>query len=579
LNQYFKYKFGFETENANFAPKLYNVSIDYKTPDCVQNITNTSWSNWTDVICVGNDKNQSRNLTEYDANNCGTFENVTFFEYQLLASNITFTDWTDWSNETCNGNNMNQSRSRVQYDVNSLGCFVNQTEYEYQLVGPTYQNTSWSDWTNISCLSNNKMNQSRNSTGYDLYGCVTNQTYFEFRNIEFCDYGVAPFLSIISPINKTYNIKTILLNINATHSAINNIWYNWNGMNITYTSPINITFNEGNNTLDVWANDTLGNVNYTNVSFEIYIEESKATEKEEPSSTYLSKGSYIPQTFYTNELFLERGNKLNLRIKDKIKFIVGSKNHTLTLESFNSESAKVKIESEPIFATLEKGILYEFDVSRDGINDLRVRYDGINQTSRRAMIFIQRIIKENIEVPTDSFRVGGIIQEDTGGDIEFPTNLEKIRRIISGAFIYPIFGKSGKMDYSLGVILILFLGLTSILIIKYSKVGKTSRYLKNSIQGLFNKKVYTGEGIYLGKIKEVILFKSRIDKLKIQLSKKHSLKIKGIIVEYSNVRGIGNIIILNESLTKSINDLEKSEKRTLKIISGVFVKTLIRKHQ
>jgi len=48
-----------------------------------------------------------------------------------------------------------------------------------------------------------------------------------------------------------------------------NIWYNWNGTNVTYTSEINVTFDEGVNILVVYANDSCGNTNETNVSFSI----------------------------------------------------------------------------------------------------------------------------------------------------------------------------------------------------------------------------------------------------------------------------------------------------------------------
>ncbi len=138
-------------------------------------------------------------------------------------------------------------------------------------------------------------------------------------------------------------------------------------------------------------------------------------------------GGSTPQTFSLNETLTRpglgeipgqraeqtEGISFGLAVNDKISFSIhtpdntgdaGSASYTyqtnnvnythhrLTLKQFNSKTAKVKIESESIIVVLEKGILYEFDVNNDSINDIRVRYDGINSTTRRAMIFMQEII-------------------------------------------------------------------------------------------------------------------------------------------------------------------------------------------
>jgi len=108
-----------------------------------------------------------------------------------------------------------------------------------------------------------------------------------------------------------------------------------------------------------------------------------------------SGGGYAPQTYYTNAVFPTEGNNFNLRWNEKINFVVNLTNHTLTLNQFNSTTVKVTIQSAPMIVYLEKGVLKEFDLNNDSINDVRVRYDGLNGT--RAMIFIQEIV-----YPTDN---------------------------------------------------------------------------------------------------------------------------------------------------------------------------------
>ncbi|PIU76106.1 hypothetical protein COS75_00705, partial [Candidatus Pacearchaeota archaeon CG06_land_8_20_14_3_00_35_12] len=78
-------------------------------------------------------------------------------------------------------------------------------------------------------------------------------------------------ITINSPANTSYNNSTQLVNISANDSGcgVNMTWYDWNGTNATYSSPENITFAEGNNTLIAYANDSAGNENSTNVTFTI----------------------------------------------------------------------------------------------------------------------------------------------------------------------------------------------------------------------------------------------------------------------------------------------------------------------
>ena len=79
-----------------------------------------------------------------------------------------------------------------------------------------------------------------------------------------------PTLEIHSPINISYNSATQLLKISASDdNAIDTIWYNWNNVNVTYTSESYIIFNEGLNTIQAWVNDTAGNVQSISVSFTI----------------------------------------------------------------------------------------------------------------------------------------------------------------------------------------------------------------------------------------------------------------------------------------------------------------------
>jgi surface protein len=83
---------------------------------------------------------------------------------------------------------------------------------------------------------------------------------------------ISPTVEIKNPNNTIYITTTQLIEINATDNIeIDTIWYNWEGINVTYISAQNITFNEGVNTLRAWANDSAGNIGFASVTFTISI--------------------------------------------------------------------------------------------------------------------------------------------------------------------------------------------------------------------------------------------------------------------------------------------------------------------
>ena len=208
-----------------------NVSCDY----CSYDAQNTTKSNWYDITSCNTSDNkiQTRNWTEYDANydTCyavtglpsDLFVNVTWFENQTVSCdycsynniNTTWTGWQDY--ESCLiTDEQQQNRSKTEYDSNNCysitglpsDVFTNTTFWDWQNITCDYctysvVNSSWSDWQNISCLIDDTMNQSRFKIEYDdnygscyvitglasdLWNLGLNNTYYEYQNIEFCDY-------------------------------------------------------------------------------------------------------------------------------------------------------------------------------------------------------------------------------------------------------------------------------------------------------------------------------------------------------------------------------------------------------
>ena len=86
-----------------------------------------------------------------------------------------------------------------------------------------------------------------------------------------------------------------------------------------------------------------------------------------------------------------------------------------------------------------------------------------------------------------------------------------------------------------------------------SKVNnKHKKYSANSVLNLINKKVYSDNANYMGKISDVILGKNRIDSLKIKIDKKHKFDKKGVIISYKHVKSVGEIVVINEKVLEKL---------------------------
>ncbi|MBW6462262.1 MAG: DUF2341 domain-containing protein, partial [DPANN group archaeon] len=112
----------------------------------------------------------------------------------------------------------------------------------------------WSDNTEHTIYCN--MTDSHdNSTGYT--------TTITADNID-------PFVTIYTPENTSYNTVSLDLNYTATDTNLDTSWYQYDGANTTL--PGNITFTALDNqqsTLILWANDTVGNINSTSITFTV----------------------------------------------------------------------------------------------------------------------------------------------------------------------------------------------------------------------------------------------------------------------------------------------------------------------
>ena len=99
-----------------------------------------------------------------------------------------------------------------------------------------------------------------------------------------------------------------------------------------------------------------------------------------------------------------------------------------------------------------------------------------------------------------------------------------------------------------GIETIIILAIIIIKLLKRKPRKKNIRGLKR-LKGL---KVYSSEGIEIGKIEEIFLENYKIHSLKIKLQKKKKFKLRGIVIKYNYVEAVRDIVIINENVLEEV---------------------------
>jgi len=131
-------------------------------------------------------------------------------------------------------------------------------------------------------------------------------------NVSFSVDITAPYIIIESPLNSTYSNNSILVNISSNG---NKIWFFNGTANQTYNGTTYVDYPDGSHTLIAYANDTLGNYNSTNISFNV--------DTSIPTINIISPTN----TTYSNNSVFVSINATDMSL-DKIWFFNGTANQT-----------------------------------------------------------------------------------------------------------------------------------------------------------------------------------------------------------------------------------------------------------
>ena len=118
---------------------------------------------------------------------------------------------------------------------------------------------------------------------------------------------ITPFITIISPQNITYKVMVIDLKVIA-NETIDTWKYQLNGgTNITFTPNTTINAIMGSNYIIVWANDTQGNINFSQVYFtRIPSAPSRITPTYDLTDSLTRLLYFIRDLYISRDLYVER---------------------------------------------------------------------------------------------------------------------------------------------------------------------------------------------------------------------------------------------------------------------------------
>jgi len=158
--------------------RSYSFALDEEDPPFTENISVLSGWNEFQFTILPTDNSRENVLASID----GDYSHIKTFENgELLYWDETFPDFVNTLHYINFGQNY-----RINMKVNTTIIIDGYPDPSK----PYWVNTSWTEWLNISCLPTDLMNQSRSKTQYDWNGIdLTNITFFEYRDIEYCEYN------------------------------------------------------------------------------------------------------------------------------------------------------------------------------------------------------------------------------------------------------------------------------------------------------------------------------------------------------------------------------------------------------
>ena len=320
-NQYFQYKFMFETENLLFTPKLYNITIYYSeldiiSPEIINVMDNPDpqdANGFVNITCQIND-NYNVNLTQLNISYPGgSWSNISMnkigtnqYYYNNTYSIIGNYSYHIWTNDTSKNSNKSQIYNFTIQQDHTLPTIINIIDI------PDPQDNNW--YVNISCdvTDNIDVNIVKINITYPAgpsYNITMNSQGENgyYYNNTYTIIGIYNYFIWVNDTNNNTNISSInnftIQQDNTPPSTITNLqntkgenWINW-----TWNNPITIDFNHTMIYLNgTWMTNTSNSFyNATGLKTDTYIISTQTVDLEKNINN-----TWINQTTQTLVLYI-----------------------------------------------------------------------------------------------------------------------------------------------------------------------------------------------------------------------------------------------------------------------------------
>jgi len=299
-------------------------------------------------------------------------------------------------------------------------------------------NATYTVWKN---LTNNTYSSISGLSGSILYRYVQFKALFSSPNgtstpiLSSVTIGylnndtTSPLVSILSPLNGSNYSSPVSFNVSLDENGYVKMSLNNGITNYTLSSIDGLNFNYTNSSIAVgnylvrfYANDTLGNKNYTEFSnFSVGNLTSTPETPETPSgggsntgggggggyivvnttktTTVVSEANYNP-----SEEQIDVGYSQVMKRNESMRFLLKDNYHYLVLNSLDGETVSITVTSFPIKFDLNLGGKRNVDVDFDTIDDVIVEFLSIKDGN--AEIYIKKITEQRVSQPENKTEGG-----------------------------------------------------------------------------------------------------------------------------------------------------------------------------
>ena len=379
--------------NGSANVTLYSISASLSTPNVYMNHTTicTTCYNYTKLTGSAVTFNVTR-WSNYTILDNGTLPLITI----ELPTNTTY------------GPNDSPLNFTVSLDKNGTIWFT--------MNGGTTNFSMLSSLDDVSTFGTvfNYTNASIPNGGYNFtaYANDTSGNRAATESVRFTFDSAVPAVTINLPTAITYTDESIVFNVSLDNNGT--VWYSVDtgvtNISMNYSADgISVfgdqfkkshTFSDGSYTFQVYANDTSGNKNFTeSVLFTIDAVAASSGSSGGGSGKVVA---VIPK----GELEQEDGVTRKLRVRGKVRFVVGDDVHTAELVSCTSSICNFVFESDPINVQLALGEGQNIDLDFDGKNDINVELVSVSANSAD-LKFLKITGGTSVEVEIESDSEGG----------------------------------------------------------------------------------------------------------------------------------------------------------------------------